>query len=278
MSKINIPEIKVHDGNQIPQLGLGTFLIEKEHCEKAVLNAFEVGYRHIDTAAIYRNEKEVGLAIANSGLDRADIFLTTKLWNNEQTDPHGGFARSLERLGQEYVDLYLLHWPLPKRDTAIDAWKGIAQIAESGRAKSVGVCNFEVEHLEKLIAETGVVPVVNQIELHPEHQRQELVDYCREQNIAVEAWGPLAQRKSDLLEKEEVVTAAKELDRTPAQIVLRWSVQRGNIVIPKTVNRDRMQENLNIFDFELSQATMDAFKALDTVSNYGPDPRQYDTV
>ncbi|HUH53296.1 MAG TPA: aldo/keto reductase [Microbacteriaceae bacterium] len=276
MVEKNIPMIELNDGNKIPQLGLGTFLMSQDECEDAVLNAFETGYRHIDTATVYDNEKQVGLALSKSGLKRGDIFLTTKLANSDQTDPHGGFQRSLDKLGVDYVDLYLLHWPLPKRSSALGAWKGIIEIAESGAAKSIGVCNFEIEHLEMIISETGVVPSVNQIELHPEHQRSELVAYCREKGIATQSWGPLAQMKSNLLEKPEILEAAAVYNKTPAQIVLRWHIEHGHIIIPKTVNTSRMKENFEIFDFSLSQKEVSTIDSLESGTNYGPDPRNYD--
>lgn len=272
----NIPLIELNDGYKIPQLGLGTFLMSQDECEDAVLKAFEVGYRHIDTATVYDNEVQVGSALSKSGLKRSDIFLTTKLANSDQTDPHGGFKRSLDRLRVDYVDLYLLHWPLPKRNSSLGAWKGIVEIAESGAAKSIGVCNFEIEHLEMIISETGVVPAVNQIELHPEHQRNELVAYCREKGIATQSWGPLAQMKSDLLEKPEVLEVAAVYNKTPAQIVLRWHIERGHIIIPKTINKSRMKENFEIFDFSLSQEEVDTIDSLETGTNYGPDPHAYD--
>lgn len=275
MSNINIPEIDLVNGNKIPQVGLGTFLMNADECEGAVVTAIELGYRHIDTATVYKNEREVAQGIAKSGVSREDIFLTTKLWNEDQIDPLGGFERSLEQLEQEYVDLYLLHWPLPQRDTAVSAWRGIVEIGESKRAKTVGVCNFEIEHIEQLINETGIVPAVNQIELHPEHQRRELVEYCNDKNIVIEAWGPLAQMKSDLLQKPEITSAAAELDKTPAQVVLRWHVEKGHVLIPKSVNRGRLQENIELFDFALTQEMIAAIDSLETGTNYGPDPFTY---
>lgn len=272
----NVPNLTLADGTEIPQLGLGTFLMRGEICQEVVETSLEVGYRHIDTAMVYQNETEVGRALASSGIARDELFITTKLANTEQTDAQGGFERSLERLSLDYVDLYLLHWPLPKRDTALPAWRDIVKIGESQRARSIGVCNFEIEHLEQIINETGVVPSVNQIELHPEHQRAELVAYCREKGIAIESWGPLAQAKSNLLEKEPIVAAAAAHDKTPGQVVLRWHLERGNIVIPKTQTLSRLTENFNIFDFSLNASEIAAIDALETATNYGPDPRSYD--
>lgn len=276
MTHSQVPELTLLDGNTIPQLGLGTFLMQGETCESIVAEALAVGYRHIDTAMVYQNEEEVGRAIAASGIARDDLFVTTKLANTEQTDPQGGFERSLDRLGLDDVELYLLHWPLPKRDTALPAWEGIVKIGESGRARSIGVCNFEIEHLEQIIDATGIVPAVNQIELHPEHQRQELVDYCAERGIVIESWGPLAQGKSDLLKREAVLAAAEAHGKTPGQIVLRWHIERGNVVIPKTQTPARLVENAAIFDFALTASERQAIDAFETATNYGPDPRSYD--
>lgn len=276
MTNTEVPTLSLLDGNTIPQLGLGTFLMQGETCESIVAEALAVGYRHIDTAMVYQNEEEVGRAIAASGIARDDLFVTTKLANTEQTDPIGGFERSLDRLGLDGVDLYLLHWPLPKRDTALPAWEGIVKIAESGRARSIGVCNFEIEHLEQIIDATGVVPAVNQIELHPENQRKELVDYCTERGIIIESWGPLAQGKSDLLSREAVLAAAEAHGKTPGQIVLRWHVERGAVVIPKTQTPSRLTENAAIFDFALGPAEHQAIDELESATNYGPDPRSYD--
>lgn len=275
-SELPVPIIPLADGNTIPQLGLGTFLMRGETCEQIVAQALAVGYRHIDTAMVYQNEVEVGRAIKDSGIDRNDLFITTKLANSEQTDPHGGFERSLDRLGLESVDLYLLHWPLPQRDTALGAWEAMVRIKESGRARSIGVCNFEIEHLEPLIAATGVTPVVNQIELHPEHQRGELVEYCRGRGITIESWGPLAQSKSSLLQTPQVQDVASALGKTPAQVVLRWHIQQGHVVIPKTQTASRLSENADIFDFQLSETQMHTLNSLETGTNYGPDPRSYD--
>lgn len=276
MSAIQIPEISLLDGNTIPQVGLGTFLMQGEECVNVVREALKVGYRHIDTATVYHNEAEVGRAIRDSGVSRDDLYVTTKLWNEDQEDPQGGFERSLEQLGLEKVDLYLLHWPLPLRDTALDAWRGIINIGESGRAQSIGVCNFEIEHLERFIGETGTVPTVNQIELHPEHQRRALVEYCQEHGIVVESWGPLAQNKSDLLQSPAILSAAKAHAKTPGQIVLRWHIEGGNVVIPKTATLSRLQENIDLFDFELSLAERDKINALEQGTNYGPNPFTYD--
>ena len=272
----HVPDIVLSDGNTIPQLGLGTFLMRGEVCQDIVARALEVGYRHIDTAMVYENEPEVGAAIAGSGIARDDLFITTKLGNSEQTDALGGFERSLDRLGVDMVDLYLLHWPLPQRDTAIPAWEEIVKIGESQRARSIGVCNFEIEHLEELIERTGVVPTVNQIELHPEHQRSALVEYCGERGIAIESWGPLAQAKSTLLTEPVLQVIATNHGKTPGQVVLRWHVQKGHIVIPKTQTPSRLTENFALWDFELTDDEMGSIDVFESGTNYGPDPRTHD--
>lgn len=276
MTALPIPSVRLNDGNLIPQLGFGVFLVDPEDTERIVSEALEAGYRHIDTASVYQNEEAVGRAIAASGIPRDELFITTKLWNSDQEDPHGAFEASLERLGLETVDLYLVHWPVPARGTALGAWRGLVEIVGSGRTASIGVSNFEIEHIQQLLSETGVVPAVNQIELHPLHQRRELVEFCRAHGIAIEAWGPLAQGKSDLLEREAIAVPAKLRGKTPAQIALRWHLQHGNIVFPKTTRRARMVENASIFDFVLSDAEIALIDALDEQQRFGPDPRTFD--
>lgn len=276
MAALEVPNITLHDGNEIPQFGFGVFLVDPGEAEGVVANALKTGYRHIDTAAIYRNEAEVGAAIAKSGIPRDELFITTKLWNSDQSRGEEAFAESLEKLALDYVDLYLIHWPQPMFGEALTAWKSLIEIHKSGRAKSIGVSNFEIEHLEEIISETGVVPTVNQIELHPLHQRRELVEYCNEKGIKIEAWGPLSQGKTDLLEREPLVSIAATHGKTTAQVVLRWHVQQGRIVFPKTTRAERMVENAQIFDFELSADEMAAIDALDEQQNYGSDPRTMD--
>ena len=273
MAALDIPNITLNDGMEIPQLGLGVFLVEPGEAERVVSDALTLGYRHIDTAAIYRNEAEVGAAIAKSGIPREDLYVTTKLWNSDQTRGAEAFEESLDKLGLDRVDLYLVHWPQPMFGEALTAWESLIEIGESGRAASIGVSNFEIEHLEEIISATGVVPAVNQIELHPLHQRRELVAYCAEKDIKIESWGPLAQGKSDLFERSPIAIAAETLGKTPAQIVLRWHVQHGRIIFPKTTRPERMVENAQLFDFELSAAEMAAIDALDEQRNFGSDPR-----
>lgn len=276
MTAIPAPRIQLNDGQSIPQLGLGVFKVEAGEAERVTSDALEVGYRHIDTASFYGNEAEVGRAIAASGIPRDEITVTTKLWNTDQTRAHEAFDESLERLGLETVDLYLIHWPQPMYGEALGAWRSLIEIVGSGRASSIGVSNFEIEHLQQLLEETGVVPAVNQIELHPMHQRRELVQFCREHDIAVEAWGPLSQGKSDLLERDAVVETAAAHGKTPAQVVIRWHVQHGTIVFPKTSKRERMIENADVFDFALTDAEMAAIDAYETGRGFGADPRTFD--
>lgn len=276
MTDLNIPGITLHDGTTIPQLGLGVFKVDPGETERTVAEALAAGYRHIDTASFYGNEAEVGAAVRNSGIPREDIFVTTKLWNSDQSRPQAAFDESMEQLGLDYVDLYLIHWPQPMFGEALGAWKGLIEIAATGRAKSIGVSNFEIEHLEEIISATGVVPTVNQIELHPLHQRKELSAFCAEHGIKIEAWGPLSQGKSDLLERANLAEIAAAHGKTPAQIVLRWHVQQDRIIFPKTSRPERMIENAQLFDFELSSAEMDVIAAMDEQRNFGADPRTAD--
>lgn len=276
MNPRDIPNIQLNNGFSIPQLGLGVFKMSPKETRKTVSKALDLGYRHFDTAAIYENEKAVGKAIARSGISRDEIFVTTKLWNSDHAKVGDALRSSLDLLGLEKVNLYLIHWPLPMHNTAVGAWRQMLNLLGEGLIDSIGVANFEIEHLNELVSETGVVPAVNQIELHPLHQRRELRDYCASRNIAVEAWGPLAQGKTNLLELPEVVETALQLGKTPAQVVLRWLVQQQVIVIPKTVQADRLAENAALFDFELSDEQMAAIDSLDQQHNVGPDPYAFD--
>jgi len=278
MTALPIPSIALNDGNQIPQLGLGVFKVEPGETERIVSEALEVGYRHIDTAFIYHNEDGVGRAIAQSGIPRDELFITTKLWNTDHEDPRSAFEKSLDRLGLDRLDLYLIHWPMPMLGTALDAWRGMVQLVGAGLTDSIGVSNFEIEHLRELHEETGVVPAVNQIEVHPFHQRRDLRAYCQANGIAVEAWGPLAQGKSDLLRRPAITNAGVAHSKSPAQVVLRWHVQQGTIVIPKTTRKKRMLENADVFDFSLTEAQMAAIGSLEAGQNFGPDPRTFDVL
>ena len=276
MSALPIPNLSLNNGTAIPQLGAGVYLVKPGEAEEVVSTALEVGYRHIDTASLYGNEAEVGRAIAGSGLQRDEVFVTTKLWNTDQTRAADAFQESLDRLALDRVDLYLIHWPQPMYGDALGAWKSLIEIAESGRASAVGVSNFEISDLQQLIDETGVVPAVNQIELHPLHQRRELVEFCAEHGIVVEAWGPLAQGKSDILERPELAEIAAAHGKSPAQVVLRWHVQQDRVIFPKTVRRERMFENADLFDFALSDAEIATIDGFEAGTNFGPDPRTFD--
>ncbi|WP_350349366.1 aldo/keto reductase [Agromyces sp. G08B096] len=274
MTESLVPRIQLNDGYSIPQLGFGVFKVDPGETERIVRDALEVGYRHIDTARIYGNEEGVGRAIAESGIPREELFITTKLWNDDQgtQSVFDAFDRSLERLGLEYLDLYLIHWPTPAQDRYVETWKAFERLRESGRVRSIGVSNFLVPHLERLLAETDVVPVVDQIELHPYHQQPATAAFAAEHDIRIEAWGPLGQGKYPLLELPEVADAAEAHGKTPAQVVIRWHLQRGNIVFPKSNRRERMVENFDVFDFELSEAEMGAITELEREGRVSAHP------
>ena len=267
---MSIPTITLNDGQTIPQFGLGVFLMDPGITQQHVAFALANGYRHIDTAAIYGNEKEVGEAIAESGIPRDELFVTTKLWNNRQTDAPRALAESLEKLGLDYVNLYLIHWPTPKFDTYVEAWHGLEQLRAEGLARSIGVSNFHEKHLRRVIAESDVVPAVNQIEVHPTLPQVELIDVNNELGIATEAWSPLG-RKADL-DNDVIVRIAERLGKSPAQVILRWHIQRGSIVFPKSQNPDRLKQNLDIFDFELTDDDTLAIDGIGGENRVGPDP------
>ncbi|QIP83695.1 aldo/keto reductase [Streptomyces sp. Tu 2975] len=271
MSKV--PFITLNNGVAMPQLGFGVWQVPDDEAAQTVTTALEAGYRSIDTAAIYGNEAGTGKAVTGSGIAREELFVTTKLWNSEQgyDSTLRAFDASLGKLGLDYVDLYLIHWPMPAMDTYVDTYKAFEKILADGRAKSIGVSNFRVEDLERLMGETSVVPAVNQVELHPQLQQSGLRDFHEKHGIATEAWSPLGQGK-DLLQAPTVVAVARKHDRTPAQVVLRWHLQVGNVVIPKSVTPSRIQENIDVFDFELDADDLAAFTALDEGRRLGPEP------
>lgn len=275
LSELSVPKVELNDGNLIPQLGLGVWRLDAEDTERVVTEALELGYRHFDTARIYDNEEAVGRALAASGIPRDELFITTKLWHTDYEDPHAAFEASLERLGLDRVDLYLIHWPMPHLGTAVGAWRGLVEIVGSSACNSIGVSNFEIPHLNQLITETGVVPAVDQVELHPLHQRRELREFCAAHGIAVEAWGPLAQGKSDMLERPVLTSIASDHGKSAAQVVLRWHLQHGTIVFPKTSHAERLAENADVFDFTLSADEMAVIDALDEQQAFGPDPSTY---
>jgi 2,5-diketo-D-gluconate reductase A len=271
----SIPAIELHDGIEIPQLGFGVFQVPPEDTQEVVEEALGVGYRHIDTAGAYRNERGVGAAIAAAGIPREEIFVTTKLWNSQQgyESTLGAFRKSLDRLGLDNVDLYLIHWPMPTEGRALDTWRAFERIHEEGGARTIGVSNFRVEDLERLEAEAEQRPAVNQLELHPRLQQAELRAWHADHGIATEAWSPLAQ--GDLLEEETIATIAAHHDRTPAQVILRWHLQLGNVVIPKSKTPERIRQNFELFDFALSEDDMAAIERLDTGERTGPDPATF---
>jgi 2,5-diketo-D-gluconate reductase A len=276
------PDLALNDGTTIPQLGFGVFQIEPADTAEAVGRALEIGYRHIDTAEMYGNEKEVGEAIRASGLDRADVYVTSKLSNaaHRPDDARHAFEGTLEALGFDHVDLFLIHWPLPTRYDGdyVSTWKTLEEFKADGRALSIGVSNFQVAHLERLAAEADVVPAVNQIELHPYFLNEAVRAHGEAHGIATEAWSPIAQ--GQVLDDSAIVAIAQRLGKSPAQVVLRWHIERGSIVFPKSVTPSRMQENFALFDFELEPADIDAISALDRGEDgrTGAHPDTFDYV
>ena len=279
---MTVPTITLNDQTKIPQLGFGVFQVPPDQTAKTVLNAFEVGYRHIDTAQMYENEAGVGEAIASSGIPRDELYITTKLNNgfHRPDDARRSLDESLSRLGLDQVDLFLIHWPLPTRYDGdfVSTWRTMAEFVEDGRARSVGVSNFEPHHLDRIISETGVKPVLDQVEVHPFFGNEDVRAACAQHDIAVEAWAPIARGK--VADDATITGIADRLDRTPAQVALRWHVQRGDIVFPKTVTPERMQENFDIFDFELSDDDMSTITALDRgeEGRGGPHPDTFDMI
>ena len=277
-----IPNITLNDGNVIPQLGFGVYQIEPDDTAEAVGEALRIGYRHIDTAEMYGNEREVGEAVRASGLARGEVFVTSKLSNafHEPADARKGFDTTLSDLGFDYVDLFLIHWPLPTRYEGdyVSTWKALEEFHHDGRARSIGVSNFQVEHLERLAEETETVPAVNQIEVHPYLTNDAVRAYGREHGIATEAWSPIAQ--GAVLDDPTISQIAEKVGKSPAQVVLRWHIQRGDIVFPKSVTPSRMRENFDLFDFELDASDVDAITALDRGEDgrTGPHPDTFDRV
>lgn len=263
----------------MPQVGLGVWQTPPEETERAVETALDAGYRHIDTAAGYFNEREVGKAVTTSGLPREDVFVTTKLWNADQgyDSVLAAFDASMDRLGfsgsADYLDLYLIHWPMPAKNAFVDTFKAFAHLRDQGRVRSIGVSNFEPEHLRILLDGTGIVPAVNQIELHPLLQQQELRETHAQLGIATEAWSPLGQ--GSLLTNPSVTAVAEAHGKTAAQVLIRWHIQLGNIVIPKSVTPERIVSNFDVFDFELSEKDMASVSALGDGTRLGPDPRTF---
>ncbi|MEV7645621.1 aldo/keto reductase [Streptomyces rubiginosohelvolus] len=267
-----VPTVTLNNGVTIPQLGFGVFQVPDDETTAAVSAALEAGYRSIDTAAIYGNEVGVGRALAASGIPREELFVTTKLWNADQgyEATLAAFDASLAKLGLDHVDLYLIHWPTPAHDLYPESWRALEKLAADGRIRAAGVSNFQPAHLSRVLETGTLVPAVNQIELHPGLQQSELRAFHAEHGIATEAWSPLAQ--GALLQEEALVSIAERHGKSPAQVVLRWHLQLGNIVIPKSVTPERIRQNIDVFDFELSAADLDAVAALDRGMRTGPDP------
>jgi 2,5-diketo-D-gluconate reductase A len=277
MKQMTVPSIRLGDGVEIPQLGFGVFQVLPKSTQETVELALEAGYRHIDTAASYGNEAEVGAALAASGLPREDYFVTTKLWNSQQGlySALDAFEASLERLGLDHVDLYLIHWPMPSEGRFVDTWRAFEQILREEAARTIGVSNFRIEDLMLLERETEIRPTVNQVELHPRLQQAELRAWHEAHGIATVAWSPLAQ--GELLGEETIVRIAERREKSPAQVILRWHLQLGNVVIPKSVTPARIRENFDVFDFDLSDEEMAQIARLDSGSRIGPDPSTFVT-
>lgn len=273
-----VPRVMLNNGAQIPQLGFGVWQVPRGQTKKATLAALEIGYRHIDTAQMYRNEQGVGEAVRESGIERDLVFVTSKLNNgfHEYGAALKAFDVTLETLGFDYLDLFLIHWPLPKVGDFVETWTAMEEIYRSGRSRSIGVSNFQPHHLRRLRAETTVTPVVNQIEVHPYLVQDDVRAVNAELGIATQAWSPMAHGK--VLDDPTVGEIARRVERTAAQVVLRWHVQRGDIIFPKSVNRARIEENFGLFDFELDDGDMSSITALDRGERTGPDPDQFNWI
>lgn len=270
-----VPAITLNNAVTIPQLGFGTFQIPPEDTRKTTLTALEAGYRHIDTAEMYGNEKEVGQAVRDSGLDRADVFVTSKLNNDAHAhdDALRAFGRTMDEFGFDYLDLFLIHWPLPGKGDFVETWKALEEIYRSGRAKAIGVSNFQPHHLRRLLEGSEVVPVVNQIEAHPYLTQDDVRAFGAEHEIVTEAWSPIAQGK--VLDDPAINRIADRVGKTPAQVTLRWHIQRGDVVFPKSVTRKRIEENFDLFDFELGEGDIGEISALNRNERTGPDPDRF---
>jgi Aldo/keto reductases, related to diketogulonate reductase len=270
---LNQPRIAFHDGNTIPQVGLGVWQTPDDVAVEVVRTALGAGYRHVDTAAVYENERGVGEGLRSSDVPRDEVFITTKLWNADQgyDSTLRAYDESLKRLGLETIDLYLIHWPAPHRDLYLDTWRAFVRLKEEGRVRSIGVSNFEVEHLDRIIGETGIVPVLNQIELHPRFQQKALREAHKKRGIVTQAWSPLGQ--GTLLQDPVIATIAEKHHRSPAQIIIRWHIENGLIVIPKSVTPSRIVENFDVFGFHLDAEDLDRIAELDSPDGrVGPNP------
>ncbi|MBS4172809.1 aldo/keto reductase [Bacillus sp. FJAT-49736] len=265
--------VTLNNGVKMPQLGFGVWQVKDDEATDAVAKALEVGYRSIDTAMIYQNEKGVGGALKQSTVPREELFITTKVWNSDQgyENTLRAFDESLERLGLDYVDLYLIHWPTPQYDEYVDTYKALEKLYHDGRVKAIGVCNFNIEHLERLLSECEVTPVLNQVECHPYLSQTELKEFCAKHDIFLEAWSPL-QQGGEVLKDETIQKIAQAHGKTPAQVVLRWHLQNNSIVIPKSVTPSRIEENFNVFDFELTADEMADINKLNRNERKGSNP------
>lgn len=270
--------IKLVDENHMPQLGLGVWKAGNEQVVGAIHTALEVGYRSIDTAASYHNEEGVGKALKESAIPREEIFITTKLWNDRHLDASTALQESLDRLQLDYVDLYLIQWPVPEQDHYVDAWRQLIELKEAGLTRSIGVCNFHIEHLQKIMLETGVVPTINQIELHPLMQQRQLHSWNATHHITTESWSPLSRGGKGVFNSPLVERLAIKYSKTPAQIVIRWHLECGMIVIPKSVTPSRIKENFDVFDFRLEKEDLTAMAELDIGKRIGPNPDDFNQL
>lgn len=269
----SIPDIRLNDHSVIPQIGLGVWQVPDDVAEHACTTAFEVGYRHIDTAALYGNEEGVGRAIAASGLARDEVYITTKVWNTDhgRERTYAAMDASLDRLGLDYVDLYLIHWPTPARDLYVQTWEAVLELQQRGLTRSVGVSNFHAPHLRRIIDETGVTPVINQIELHPWLPQREIRSLDAELGVITEAWSPLAS--GGLIDDPRLVAIGAKYGKSTAQVMIRWHLQIGNVVLPKSITPSRIRENIEVFDFALDADDIRVIEAMeDGTKRTGPDP------
>ncbi|MFC7062901.1 aldo/keto reductase [Halobacillus seohaensis] len=267
--------VKLHNTIEMPQLGFGVWQVEEKDAVPAVTKAIETGYRSIDTAAIYKNERQVGEAIASSNVAREDLFITTKVWNADQgyENTLKAMDESLEKLGIDYVDMYLIHWPTPEFDDYVETYKALEQLQKDGKVKAIGVCNFNIDHLQRLLDECDVKPAINQVECHPFLAQNELKEFCRENGILVEAWSPLMQG-GEVLNNDTVQSIAEKHKKTSAQVIIRWHLQNGTVVIPKSITPSRIEENFDVFDFELTEEDMNQINSLDKGERKGPEPSE----
>jgi 2,5-diketo-D-gluconate reductase A len=274
----SVPNITLNDGSQVPQLGFGVFQIDPAETKDATLTALEVGYRHIDTAEMYGNERGVGEAVRESGIDRGDIYVTSKLNNgfHARKDAIAAFGRTLDTLGLGYLDLFLVHWPLPAVGDYVETWKAMEEILASGRVKTIGVSNFQQHHLQRLFDETRIIPAVNQIEVHPFLTQDDVRAFNSDHGIVTEAWSPIAQGK--VLGDPTITAIADRIGKSAAQVTLRWHIQRGDVVFPKSVTRSRVEENFAVFDFELTAADVAAITALNKDERTGPNPDEFNWI